>query len=325
MTLTIRSFRNTDVGPLCDVWNAHHAELGPECAIDPLRLELSCLSKPYFNESELLVAERDDVVLGMTHIAPCSNADLSDAEPDSASVAALCVVPCESEFDIAAALLACVDDACQQRGATRCAFRPMLPNISFYLGSGVAGSMIGATAREQRTCQWLKACGYTPTIPTNAWELDLAGFHPPVDRIQMQVRRSAQVNREVDEPLLPWWQACVLGHTEPSAFQLTHRIEKRVLHEVLFWSVAGELANGPESAVWLWPPRLDESQPENFDTLLFLLAESLREFRDERLDTAYAFSAAHDTRLNELYRRLGFSASTNGVIFEKKFVDAQAN
>lgn len=319
VTLTIRTFRNTDVNEICRVWNEHHAELGPECSINPLRLELCCLAKPYFCESEFFVAEREDAIVGWVHVARTGQENLGDIDQDSAAVAAICVTPAaEDEDDIAAILLTFVDEQLAERNVSSYAFRPMLPHSSFYLGSGVAGSMIGISAAETRICRWLTAAGYHATVPTNAWELDLAAFQPPMNRVQMQIRRSAQVNREVDEPMLPWWQACVLGHTEPTAFQLTHRTEKRVLNEVLFWTVAPELQSSPESAVWLWPPKATEDVEEDADQLVFLIAESLRQFQEERLDVVRTVSAASDTSRNALLRRLGFSTSESGVVFEKK-------
>ncbi len=316
---TIRTFRNTDVGPLCDVWNGHHASLGPDTAIDPLKLELSCLSKPYFDSSMVYVAERDGVIVGFLHLAQPPSDSLEDQQASSAAIAALCVIECEDEEEIAGNLLHHADGECQALGAAQCTYRPLLPGTAFYLGFGASGSMIGATAPEQRTCRWLETAGYSPLVPTNAWELDLSTFELPINRGLLQVRRNSTVNREVDEPMLPWLQACMLGHTEPVAFQLIDRREKRVASEVLFWTVGSELQTNPVASVWLWPPSIAEIDSDEFTGQLFLVGESLREFQEERIDTAIAVSAAHDTRQNEFFRRLGFSTSNSGVVFEKRF------
>ncbi|HBE68496.1 MAG TPA: hypothetical protein DDW52_10150, partial [Planctomycetaceae bacterium] len=151
----------------------------------------------------------------------------------------------------------------------------------------------------------------------NAWELELTSLEMPMSRQLLQLRRSCTVNREVDEPLLPWLQACMLGHTEPTCFQLISRSEKRVAEESLFWTVGNELQTSPDACVWLWPPILAEIDTPQFVGQLFLLAESLREFQEERFDSAVAYSAAHDTRHNELFRRLGFNSTESGVVFER--------
>lgn len=319
MNCSIRTFRNTDTGPLCDVWNGHFAQLGPECAMTPLQLELCCLSKPYFDPSQLYVAELNDVIVGFAQLSKCPNDSFTDLRSEASAIAALCVIECDHGDEIAAQLLSRVAAECENSSTTSCAFRPLLPSTASFLGLGPAGSMIGATAAEQRTCTWLQTAGYQPLVPTNAWQLDLGVFEPPMNRGLMQVRRSSTVNREVDEPLLPWLQACLLGHTEPAAFQLVNRQEKRVVSEVLFWTVGSELQTSPESQVWLWPTANAEIDSDEFTGQLFLVAEALREFQEEQVDTAVAISAAHDTRQNEFYRRLGFSSAESGVVFERRF------
>ena len=339
MTVKIRTFRNTDVAQLCDVWNAHNSVLGPECTIDLLRLELCSLAKPFFCEADLLVAEQEGSVVGWIHLAGLPNEDLSDLEPGAGAIAALCVVPGGDEDQTAAELLKAADQIFAERQILQYAFRPILPKSAFYLGCGPAGSMIGLTSTEVRIRRWLMQSNFKARCPTNVWELDLGAFQPPIDRQQIQIRRSAQVNRGVDEPYLPWWQACLLGHTEPNAFQLTHRIEKRVLHEILFWTVASELQTTPGSVAWMWPVSLPpSSEPSSSvptpasrgtlaapssgdleaDRLVFLVGESLREFQNDRLDSVRTVSAANDLKMSGLLRRLGFTSIESGVEFEKR-------
>ncbi len=287
-----------------------------QASVNALQFELGCLSKTYFDSEALFIAELAGKVVGFAHLGPAANRDLTDSAVEVATIAALCVSPLEEEAGIAAALLAEVESAATRKGANRCVFRSLLPDVAFYLGLGPAGSLIGATSHEHRMHSWLTSNDYQASEETILWTLDLASFRPPVDRQQMQIRRTAHVNRDVDEPFLPWWQACLLGHTEPTSLQLIHRTEKRVMHEVLCWTVASELKTDPSTNLWLWPPKLDSV--DDTDSLLFLLGESMREFSDERVDYAIVASASHQTHLNDLYRRLGFSAEQSGAIYEKQ-------
>jgi hypothetical protein len=181
--------------------------------------------------------------------------------------------------------------------------------------------MAGAVTHEIRLCKWLAQAGFTPRHPTCLWELDLASFQPPIDRVQIQIRRSATVNQQLDEPHLPWWTACVLGHTEPTEFLLTHRTEKRVKCEALFWTLSPELQPTPDQIVWLWPPPSDDESQQR-DELVFLLAEALRQYQQERLETIRAACYASDTVLTALFRRLGFKAVQNGMVFQKDLAEA---
>ncbi|MEZ6136290.1 MAG: hypothetical protein R3C53_15450 [Pirellulaceae bacterium] len=354
MTLSIRNFLNTDVEAVCRVWNAHYADQGYSSQIDPLRLELCSLAKPYFDAHELLIAQVRDEIVGFAHVSgPIAAEQTQAVEAASAgmsvrAIAALCVVPRPDEAEVASALLRRCDDLCTDRTSVNCMFKPMLPLVGHYLGLGPGDSMIGLSSAEHRVGQWLKDAGYAAQVPTSQWELDMTIYQPPVDRVQVQVRRAAHVNRQVDEPQLPWWQACVLGHTEPTAFYLTDRAQRRVLQDILFWMIAPELQSEPESIAWLWPPHLEpppqhlqpnssnhtratsfapvgfgasaaaSNQPSPRDHLLFLLAESLRELQTENIESVRTVTTADDNVMSSLLKRLGFRTRQSGVVFSKQ-------
>lgn len=317
MLPVIRTFRNTDVSDLCKVWNAHYGDLGAECRVSPLQLELICLAKPYFVAEDLLVAEYDQQVVGFLHLAPMADERLSEVLADQMAVAAMCIVPCDGEEQVAQALLQRAEQLMGHRQIRLCHFKPMHPHSPFYLGLGPADSMVGATTSEQRVCRWISAAGFQPSLPTTQWELDLGTFQPPIDRQQIQVRRSSTVEREPDEPLLPWWQACLLGHTEPLLFRLFQRGQPRLLCEALLWTVATELQSTSQSIAWLWAPLSLPDDTAGGEQLMFLLGETCRQLQSERLDLVRVATPANQTQLNNLLRRLGFVAEHSGMVFEK--------
>jgi hypothetical protein len=329
---TIRTFRNTDAEAICRVWNAHYAEQGTDAQMLPLALELGCLAKPFFDKQDLIIAEVNEQVVGFAH-ASRSTIQETTEQIHPLAIVALCVAPQADDAEIgdaeiAAQLLRHCEQIAERLSIDQIRFKPMLPNGGFYLGYGPADSMIGTTTSEQRTCQWLRAAGFQPLQPTNLWELELSRFQPPVDRMQLQIRRTAHVDRQVDEPLLPWWQACVLGHTEAAAFQLTDRTEKRVLLEVLYWTVAPELQLTPHSVAWLWPPELSIENSRNAqapgpsDQMVFLIAESIRELQGESVDVIRTVSSADHAPMSQLLRRLGFKPIQSGLVFHKQLGNA---
>lgn len=313
----IRTFRNTDVSAICAVWNAHYGLDDSAGRIDALRLEIFGLAKPYFDDRNLLIAEQDGEVVGFLHCGPTANETQTDLHPSSIGISSFCVKPQDDDDSVAAALLEHLLNSAAEQQKTECFFKPILPNCAFYLGVGPADSMAGATTCDARARKWISEHGFVPNTPTCQWELDLSSFQAPVDRTQIQIRRAAQVNRQVDEPTLPWWQACVLGHTEQTAFQLTHRTEKRVLGEILYWSIAPELLPIPDSLMWLWPPR-EGDDPQAAAELQFLLSESLRQFQSERVATVRTVLLADENSNTAILRKLGFAPAENGVVFRRE-------
>ncbi len=321
MLPTIRTFRNTDVAAICKVWNAHYGDLGAQYQLTPLQLELSTLAKPYFEAQELLVAEYDEQVIGFLHIGPVPNADLSDAQDGAAAIAALCIVPCNAETQAANLLIQRAETLLAERGVQVCSFKPLAPACPFYQGFGPADSMIGATTSERRGCDWLKTAGFKPMQPTTQWELDLGRYQPPIDRVQIQVRRSSTVERLADEPQFPWWQACWLGHMEPFLFELRNRSQGQTVCRTLFWTVAMELQTSPDSITWLWAPTISDEE-QGGDSLTFLLGEACRQLQGERVSVIRTVTSASDTRIHAILRRLSFTSEQSGVVFEKRFAVA---
>ncbi len=284
----------------------------------PIQFELTVLAKPYFRPEDLLLAvDERDRVMGFLHFANASSDDLTDESDSKYLISVLCVDPdAESDSEIANRLLTACESMLHQRQATAYSTRPMLPDCPFYLGLGFGDSCMGITTGEQREFHWLTQAGFQQERATSFWQIDLASFQAPVDRLQIQIRRSAHVDRILDEPVLPWRQASTLGHTELMAFQLTLRSERKVVEQLLTWCVGPELATTADAVVWLWPFQVG-SRPQASDQLLFLIAESLRQLADDRVDQVRTVSDSSNTAVNHVLSRLGFQNSLNGFVLTK--------
>ena len=299
----------------------HLSRLSSSSLPSPLSSE-SARTKPEAAESELTESE-----LTGSELTESESTGLESLKPESlkldraamplVGLSALGVVPCDEDRDIALALLEQAEQAAIDMGAIACRFKPIAPDVEFYLGMGPGDSMIGLTASEQRTYGWLDAAGYTQVQPMSLWEMELTRFRVPMDRKQIQIRRAAHVDRQIEEPVLPWHQACILGHTEPMVYQLTDRIERRILTEVLTWTVMPELQTIPEQLAWLWPFEVD-SHDLAVDRLVFLLAEMLRAMQADGMDMIRAVSPADQSDVLRIFKRLGFALKQSGVVLEKR-------
>lgn len=327
MSLHIRPFRNNDLPAICELWNAYNHHLLHGIPLSAERLELFVQAKPFFEQHQLLIAWMDERPVGFTQLSPIPTADLQQADETKLGVTALCVEPSDLESEVALGMLDAVEQYCLNHKISSCLFRPALPYCSYLVGLGPADSLAGVLSTEVKLCHWLNQSGFKPAIPTTVWELDLLNFQAPADRIQMLVRRRSFVERQLQEPVLPWWQSCVLGHCEVTAFHLTDRVEMRSLQEVIIWGIGPSLRHHPESVMWIWPPSMEYSPEDSpveiapSDRLLFLLAESLRELQSEQVDTIRAITHAESNEFHRVLNRLGFKASESGVVFERQIGD----
>lgn len=314
MPLDIRPYRNTDTQALCGVFNAHYQAAGLPYELTPLSLELCVLAKSYFCPEQLLVAQHDDAVVGFTLIGFEPAADLRSLSETRAVISSLCALPRDSASETARLLLAAAMRTAARLGASHLRFCPPPPATPYLTGLAPGDAMIGSPATDARQQQWLTSAGWVVEDSMVYWNLDLARFHSPMDRTQIQIRRMAHVDRLLDEPLLPWYTANMLGHAEQIGFQLTARDTRRVTADIVLWTIGHELLPQPDVVARLWPLDGDQCQRSE-DQLVFLLAEAFRQLREDRVDGVRTVSSGRDGRVARLLERIGFERLSEGTVF----------
>lgn len=315
VSLLIRAFQNTDTQALCRVFNSHHEAVGLPSAIVPLSLELCVLAKPYFENPLLLVAEQDQRIVGFTQVGFEPADGLTSLDTSASVISALCVEPGEEDFAVGQILIEEAIRCLAGRGAEKVRFCPPPPATPYFAGLAPGDGMIGCPTIDPRVRSWLEASQWKVEQPMACWEIDLNSFQLPMDRTQLQVRRMAHVDRLLDEPVLPWYAASMLGHTEPIGFQLTSRQTRMVTAEIMLWTIGHELLPQNETVAHLWP--LESLQPGQDDHVVFLIAESLRQLREDRIDIVRTIVAGNDAATAKLLSRIGFTATLSGVVFTR--------
>ncbi len=133
-----------------------------------------------------------------------------------------------------------------------------------------------------------------------------------MDRTQIQLRRTAQVERLIDEPILPWYIASMLGHADPIAFELQLNSSNQ-WQSAIFWTVSQELVPQLDIIARLWPIATEASSITE-DQWTYLLAESLRQLQSDRVDRVVTVAEQVDSGLTRILRRLGFQSMMSGTV-----------
>jgi hypothetical protein len=292
--------------------------------MEPIWLESFALAKPSFEHDQFLIAEAEQgEMLGFLHFSAQPNETGADLDRSSISIEAFCISPSNDEEDVAKVLI----ESCfvRSEAAKTWTARPRILEGSHYLGVGPCNGLVGVTPQETRASKWLAQAGFHIGDPNVLWELELGWFQPPVDRAIIQTRRATQVLRNEDEPELSWHQACCLGHTELTEFQLLGR--QRILNEaavrarLLFWQLPTELAQHEELIAWLCPLEINASGSERFpyssaeEEWLHLFSESARQLQHEGFDSIRIVTDSQEESTVTLLHRLGFAPCGTGASF----------
>ena len=208
-TIEYRAFRNADLAQLAEIWRSQPQQRGLMQPMSVAVLERFVFSKPMFDRRGLIVALDGDTLVGFAHagFGPTSDrASLSTA----AGATALVMLRAETETAVAGELLARAEDYLRAGGARR----PSMAAAAFRWRRFISDCTAAASYRaclesDERLQSLFREAGYHPAIRSLVLQCELAGFRPPIDRQQLQIRRQTIVEMVVDPPTTSWWEACM--------------------------------------------------------------------------------------------------------------------
>ena len=191
--IRFRAFRNADTPKLAELWRA--TDLGP-LAMQPMStalLETAVVSKPYFDRHGLLVATDDDQLVGFAHAAFGPNAEASALDRATGSIVMLVVPPHPEEPAIAAGLIDHAHTYLRQQGA-RTVLAGGIPNLGgFYLGLYGGADLPGILDSSPGMQAGFLSGGFVPHDRINVMRRSVSGYRPPIDRLQIALRRTTQL------------------------------------------------------------------------------------------------------------------------------------
>ncbi len=313
----VRPFRNSDPPHLVEVWRGQPPQRGLAQPVSVRLLEELVFSKPYFDRHGLLVAE-DDLghVVGFVHAGFGANEDRSSLSTQMGTVCLLLVLPNQPYDEIAEPLLTAAEDYLRRRGAKLLYAGSIFPLNPFYLGLYGGSELPGVLESDARSLAFFQSHGYQQIDNVVVFQRQLTGFRPAVDRAQLQIRRSYQIEAVLDPPPQSWWEACTLGHADRTRFDLYPRGSRDRAATVTYWHIEPLASSWGTHAVGM----LDlETAPavRRRGLVTFLVGESLRQLQSHGATLVEAQTMAGNVPAIELYRKLGFHSVDQGFVLRK--------
>jgi hypothetical protein len=345
---TIRSYLNTDTPALSKIWAQHCQSFQPTLGTasggvasptsssqpihrDPHARDLqsrgleckpavwdACIfSKPYFKADELLLAiASNGEPVGFVHFGVVSVRN-NPARTNVGSIHRLCINPSSDEAEVASLLINCAAEQLRSQGATACQSLGCGEDSVFYLGIAEGDNSMGILAQDQRSQEWFHSAGFAPICPTECWELELASFRPPMDRMQIQVRRNCTIGRMLEEDYDDWLESTILGHCEQIRFHLMVKSPPSLEGILSCWFPDPEVADVDGGVVRIKLPDVPTTEIER-ERFVYLLSESLRQLQQDRKRVVRAVASAQKQQTITLLQRLGFRSVVHGLLFEKQ-------
>lgn len=314
-----RPYRNTDSPALAELWNHGLPERGVVRPLSAHEFDALVMGKLPFDRHGLIVAERDDRIVGFAHagFGPTQEAGPShQLDRSLGTVAMLVVEPDGEDPEIEDRLFEEAERYLRQQGAEVLYAGGRHPLDPFYWGlygqSEFAG-VLGAHDAFQRAA---RRRGYQPAAVAVLLEVDLVRPIPPDPRAIL-LRR--QVRFEPSDDSLPesWWQSLAIGLFRPSRFALFDRGSDDPIAHATTWDIACGFGFGdgrPRTAL-IGLEVVPARRRQGYGRLL--VTEIARHCRDQMTEVLCAQTDETNQPALDLYASLGFEAVEHATLFRR--------
>lgn len=268
-------------------------------------LEEQVLAKPYFENEGLIVAVDGGRPVGFAHAAfgPTDNqAHLSR------QLGVTCLILVDgrcSQQGIADELLARSEAYLRGHGAQVLYGGGIHPLDGFYLGLYGGSELPGVLDSDAAAQRLFREHGYRDVDRTLVLQRELAGFHAPIDRVQLQIRRQSVVERFLDPPAGTWWEACTWGWLDRTRYELRWRGSSAVVARVTTWPMQPLAAGWGVNAAGLVQMEVEPAERRK-GVGTFLVGEVLRQLQSQGVSLVEVQTMHHNQAALGFYKKLGF-------------------
>jgi ribosomal protein S18 acetylase RimI-like enzyme len=320
--ISYRSFRNSDTPLLVEVWRAQPPTRGLAQPVSVEIFEQIVLAKPYFENKGLILALDDGKAAGFVHAGFGPSDDGTNLNCRFGVTSLLLARPDYQQTEIGPELLARSEKYLRERGAQVLYAGGIRPLDPFYLGLYGGSELPGVLASDLFSNRLYQAAGYAEIDRVIVLERELAGFRPPVDRVQMQIRRGSVVEEMPDAAPRNWWEACALEHFQLIAFNLAESTGAASVGTARFWTMDTFAAGWGAQAAGLYDLEVTADRRRH-GIATFLVSDALRRLAAQGIALVEVQTMAENAAALALYRKLGFREVDQGIVYRRQFEKAR--
>jgi ribosomal protein S18 acetylase RimI-like enzyme len=224
-------------------------------------------------------------------------------------------VPHDAEAATAAGLLARTEDYLRRRGAAALRGGGSAAVGGFYLGLYGGAGLPGILDSSAGMQDVFRRAGYAEAERVAVLRRPLAGFRPPVNRLQMAIRRATTL-RVIDEPARrSWWEAATTTGIALRRYELRNAAEE-LLGSGTFWDMQPIASAWGVAAAGLLHVDIEGARRRQ-GLASYLVAEALHDLAQEGVTVVEAQVVETNAPAVSLFEKLGFTAADRGTLFSR--------
>lgn len=314
--ISYREFCNSDPAELADIWRASLSGHGIMQPMSATLLEYFAFSKPYFFYDGLILATDNDRPVGFVHAGFGPNSERTELSTECGVICFIVVRPEYRRQGIGGELLKRAEEYLQAAGAETIYGGSVRPLDPFYLGIYGGSELPGVLNSLPDVGPFFLSHGYEEHHRRLVLECELANFRAPIDRNQMQIRRTTDVELIYDPPPTDWWDACTFSNFERVRFELYDQSSSEQIGRVTLWMLDPLAHSWGVRAVGMTDLQINEEQ-QGKGYATFLVSEALRRLYEQGIWLVQVQTPESNEAAVALFNKLGFHEIDQGVIYIK--------
>ena len=313
-----RPFRNSDPPALAELWNRMILQTG---AVGPIRaheLDDHAFGSVVFDRAGLIVAERENRVVGFVHAGFGPDQPVESSTPFAVStslgtIAMLVTEPESDRTDLASGLILQAERYLRQSGAKVLYAGGQFPLNPFYWGLYARSEGSGVLDGHPSFPQILKAMGYESISTTVALEFDLEGPDPRDPR-GVIIRRQTRLDIDDDPVPSSWWENQALSEFRLTSFRLVRRSDGAELARATTWDMSWFGRQDGQARLGLIAVEVSPAhRRQGFGR--FLVSEVIRWARPLSIGLIEVQTPATNQPALALYQSLGFQVIDQSTVY----------
>jgi ribosomal protein S18 acetylase RimI-like enzyme len=316
--IRFRSYRNSDSPALVKLWNQVVPEGHAARPLSVHELDSHAFNSACFDRDGLIVAERDQRIVGYVHSGfgpdqPIESTQPFELDRSMGTIALLVVEPGLEHSELPRGLILEAERYLRLRGANVLYAGGQLPINPFYWGlyGGSEGS--GVLSSHPGFPQALSDLEYQPASVTVFLEFKLSDPDPRDPRAVL-IRRRTKLDLEEDANPVNWWENQALGELHLARFRLLARSDGSELARATTWDMSGFGRGDALSRIGMIG--VEVALPHRRKGYgRYLVSEVLRWARDHAVDLVEVQTASTNVPALSLYDSLGFQAIEQSTLY----------
>jgi ribosomal protein S18 acetylase RimI-like enzyme len=191
------------------------------------------------------------------------------------------------------------------------------PLHGFYLGLYGGSELPGVLDTDIGEQRLFQSHGYRVIDRVQVLERPLAGYRPPIDRNQLQVRRRSTIAAVPDAVAANWWEACAWSGLEQTKYELTFRDAGGVVASASTWPLEPLSAGWGVRAAGIVALEVDEPVRRQ-GIATYLVGDIMRQLASQGIGLVQVQTMQGNQPALKLYEKLGFRLVGQGAVYRKE-------